>query len=52
MQLTNEKLVDRGTKMLMEKLKLTDYTEAKELLLKFGGVKKAIEGRKAEKKIS
>jgi N-acetylmuramic acid 6-phosphate etherase len=52
MQLTNEKLVDRGTKMLMEKLKLTDYTEAKELLLKFGGVKKAIEGRKAEKKFS
>src|SRR5436190_3911357 len=47
MQLTNEKLVDRGTKMLMEKLKLTDYGEAKELLLKFGGVKKAVEAKTA-----
>jgi N-acetylmuramic acid 6-phosphate etherase len=41
MQLTNEKLVDRGTKMLMEKMKITDYTQAKELLLKYGGVRKA-----------
>lgn len=47
MQLTNEKLVDRGTKMLMEKLKLTDYSEAKELLLRFGGVKKAVEAKTA-----
>ena len=45
MQLTNEKLVDRGTKMLMEKLKMADYNEAKELLLKYGGVKKAVEAR-------
>ncbi len=43
MQLTNEKLVDRGTKMLMEKIKLTDYAKAKELLLKYGSVKKATE---------
>jgi N-acetylmuramic acid 6-phosphate etherase len=43
MQLTNEKLVDRGVKMLMEKLPLDDYDEAKELLLKTGSVKKAIE---------
>jgi len=43
MQLTNEKLVDRGTKMLMEKLKLSDYGNAKQLLLKYGSVKKAIE---------
>jgi N-acetylmuramic acid 6-phosphate etherase len=41
MQLTNEKLVDRGTKMLMEKMKITDYDKAKELLLKYGGVRKA-----------
>ena len=43
MQLTNEKLVDRGTKMIMEKLKLNDYDKAKELLLKFGSVKKAVD---------
>jgi N-acetylmuramic acid 6-phosphate etherase len=43
MQLTNEKLVDRGTKMLMEKLKLTDYNFAKDLLLKYRSVKKAVE---------
>jgi N-acetylmuramic acid 6-phosphate etherase len=43
MQLTNEKLVDRGTKMLMEKMKITDYGNAKELLLKYGSVRKAVE---------
>ncbi|HET9430431.1 MAG TPA: N-acetylmuramic acid 6-phosphate etherase [Chitinophagaceae bacterium] len=41
MQLTNDKLVDRGTKMLMERVKLEDYESAKELLLKYGSVKKA-----------
>jgi len=41
MQLTNDKLVDRGTKMLMERVKMSDYEKAKELLLKFGSVKKA-----------
>jgi N-acetylmuramic acid 6-phosphate etherase len=41
MQLTNDKLVDRGTKMLMERVKITDYEKAKELLLKHGSVKKA-----------
>jgi N-acetylmuramic acid 6-phosphate etherase len=43
MQLTNDKLVDRGTKMLMERIKLQDYETAKELLLKYGSVKKAAE---------
>ena len=43
MQLTNEKLVDRGTKMIMDKLRLDDYEKAKELLLKYGSVKKAVE---------
>ncbi len=43
MQLTNEKLVDRGVKMLMEKLQLNDYEEAKQLLLKTGSVKKAMD---------
>ncbi|MBL7740540.1 MAG: N-acetylmuramic acid 6-phosphate etherase [Chitinophagaceae bacterium] len=41
MQLTNEKLVDRGVKMLMERLQMNDYEEAKSLLLKYGSVKKA-----------
>jgi N-acetylmuramic acid 6-phosphate etherase len=41
MQLTNDKLVDRGTRMLMERVKLQDYEKAKELLLKYGSVKKA-----------
>jgi N-acetylmuramic acid 6-phosphate etherase len=43
MQLTNEKLIDRGVKMLMEKLKRNDYIKTKELLLKYGSVKKAVE---------
>jgi N-acetylmuramic acid 6-phosphate etherase len=43
MQLSNVKLVDRGVKMLMESLKLQDYETAKDLLLKHGSVKKAVE---------
>lgn len=43
MQLTNEKLIDRGTKMIMDNLKITDYDKAKEMLLKYGSVKKAVE---------
>jgi N-acetylmuramic acid 6-phosphate etherase len=43
MQLTNEKLIDRGTKMIMDKLGLTDYNRAKELLLQYGSVKKAVD---------
>jgi len=43
MQLSNVKLVDRGVKMLMESLKLQDYETAKNLLLKHGSVKKAVE---------
>jgi N-acetylmuramic acid 6-phosphate etherase len=43
MQLSNEKLVDRGTKMLMEKTGMQDYEKAKELLVKNGSVKKAME---------
>ncbi len=41
MKLSNDKLVDRGAKMLMERIKMTDYEMAKELLLKYGSVKKA-----------
>lgn len=43
MQLSNEKLFDRGTKMIMEKLGIGDYEKAKKLLMKYGSVKKAIE---------
>ena len=40
MQLSNQKLVDRGTRMIVEELGLP-YEEAKTLLLKHGSVKKA-----------
>lgn len=43
MQLSNNKLVDRGTKMLMKNTGLSDYETAKALLLKFGSVRKATE---------
>lgn len=43
MQLTNEKLVDRGTKMVMERTGVSDYEKAKELLLRFGSVKKTVD---------
>jgi N-acetylmuramic acid 6-phosphate etherase len=43
MQLTNEKLVDRGIKMLMGSTRIRDYEVARKLLLSKGSVKKAIE---------
>jgi N-acetylmuramic acid 6-phosphate etherase len=43
MQLSNAKLVDRGVKMVMERLGMEDYDKAKQLLLKNGSVKKAVE---------
>lgn len=46
MQLSNAKLVDRGTKMIVEELGL-DYEQAKRLLLLHGSVKKAIEAYQA-----
>ncbi|MEN9548187.1 MAG: N-acetylmuramic acid 6-phosphate etherase [Bacteroidota bacterium] len=41
MQLTNDKLVDRGTLMVMERTGINDYAKAKQLLLQYGSVKKA-----------
>lgn len=41
MQLSNNKLVDRGTLMIADELKIS-YKKANELLLKFGSVRKAI----------
>lgn len=43
MQLTNDKLVDRGVKMLMENTGIEEYETAKELLLANKTVKKATE---------
>ena len=44
MQLSNDKLVDRGTRYVMEGLKI-GYEEAEALLKKYGSVKKAIDSR-------
>ena len=41
MQLTNSKLIERGTKMLMAKTGMQDPESARQLLLKYGSVKKA-----------
>jgi N-acetylmuramic acid 6-phosphate etherase len=43
MQLSNNKLVDRGTNMVMKNTGITDYETAKVLLLKEGSVRKATE---------
>ena len=45
MQLTNNKLVDRGTKMVMEELAISE-AEAERLLKEYGSVRKAVESRK------
>lgn len=50
MQLSNNKLVDRGTKMLMNALNI-EYDEAKQQLLQHGSVRKAMEVR-GNKKLS
>jgi len=46
LQLSNVKLVDRGVKMLMEKLNIKEYEKAKTLVLKYGSVKKAMDALK------
>lgn len=43
MQLSNNKLVDRGTRMLMKNTGIADYETARNLLLKHGSVRKATE---------
>jgi N-acetylmuramic acid 6-phosphate etherase len=47
MQLNNKKLINRGTRMLMEELKL-DKESARQLLMRYGSVKKAIDEYKKE----
>ncbi len=49
MQLSNEKLVDRGTRMVSEELDL-DYEQAKRLLLLHGSVKNAVDAYREENK--
>ncbi|MDD2419984.1 MAG: N-acetylmuramic acid 6-phosphate etherase [Bacteroidia bacterium] len=43
MQLTNAKLVDRGTRMIMDEASISDYEQAKELLMTHGSVRKAVD---------
>ncbi|TNF47504.1 MAG: N-acetylmuramic acid 6-phosphate etherase, partial [Bacteroidetes bacterium] len=45
MQLSNNKLVDRGARMIMEALEI-DYALAEELLQEYGSVRKAIDSYK------
>ena len=42
MQLSNDKLVDRGVKMIMSEIPVT-YEKASELLLEYGSVRKAVD---------
>ena len=45
MQLSNNKLVDRGTKMIADEINVS-YKKANELLLKYGSVRKAVDSTK------
>lgn len=47
MQLTNKKLVDRGTRMIMDETGIADYEQAKKLLLEKGSVRDAVDYYKA-----
>ena len=49
MQLSNKKLIDRGTRMIVDEIHLP-YDDAKNLLLAHGSVKKAIEAYRTEHK--
>jgi N-acetylmuramic acid 6-phosphate etherase len=43
MQLSNSKLIDRCTKMVMDRAAISDYEYARKLLLQYGSVKKAVD---------
>lgn len=47
MQLVNNKLIERGTEIIMDQLSCK-YDEAKELLLISGSVRKALESKENE----
>ena len=51
MQLTNQKLVGRGTRMIMEELRL-DYEQSKNLLLLHGSVREAIDSYHRELRLN
>ncbi len=48
MELNNQKLVDRGTRMIMEATGIEDYDKARGLLLKYGQVRSAVEAWKKD----
>ncbi len=48
MQLTNHKLVDRGTRMIMDDTGISDYDFARKLLLEYGQVRTAVDAYKAQ----
>ena len=48
MQLTNKKLVDRGTRMILEETGATDYAAAKALLMRCGTVRAAVAAMNAK----
>lgn len=48
MQLSNRKLVERGTRMIMEETGLADYGKARELLLTYGSVRAGVAAYQAE----
>ena len=47
MQLTNQKLIDRGTRMVAEELSLP-YNQSRHLLLMYGSVQAAVEAYRKE----
>lgn len=48
MQLTNTKLVDRGTRMILFETGMTDYDAARNLLLQYGSVRAAVDSLKGK----
>ena len=52
MQLTNQKLFDRGVKMIMDELKINDTAKAEQLLKTYGSVKKSIEAATLENEVN
>ena len=51
MQLANNKLLDRGTRMIMERYPTLNYEEAKAVLLRSGSVRAAFETLEKEVKM-
>lgn len=43
MELSNQKLLDRGTRMIMEETQIDDYALARDLLIRYGHVRAAVD---------